>query len=186
MKRPLKTKKSGFTLIELLVVIAIMAVMAVGTAPILQNSLSSTRVEWALEDVASMSRYCQRYAMATKRWCRVTFRTSDDEARLHDASDEANNTGWVQMKHPTTGANFEVNGGSDAYVDVDITAVNIDGSNSFMFDEYGVPHDRGTIGNPGDLPAPITSVGTVTYNGSSGWQLQIQPQTGKIDIVDLP
>lgn len=180
--------QKGFTLIELIVVIVMIGAVAVVAVPHLQSDLTASRTKEALEDVRSMSRYCQRYAMETKRWCRVTFRTGDEEVRLHYSTDEANNAGWTQMDHPTTGGKFEVQLGQGNYTGIDITAYSIgtdhgSGVNSFMFDQYGIPYDRGQVNT--SAPQPLTTTGTVTFNGASGWQLQIEPETGMISLVDL-
>lgn len=180
--------QKGFTLIELISVIVILGIMAVVASPFLSSDLTATRTKEALEDVRSASRYCQRYAMETQRWCRVTFRTSDEEVRLHYATDEANNAGWTQMDHPTTGGDFVVQLGQGDYAGVDITdyTIGVDhgsGVNSYMFDRYGIPYDRGQIST--SAPQALTTTGTVTFNGVSGWQLEIEAETGLITLVDL-
>lgn len=175
----------GFTLIELIIVMAIIGVMAVVAVPVISTNLTSSRTKEALEEVRSMSRYCQRYAMETQRWCRVIFRTSDEEVRLQYSTDEANNSGWTQMDHPTNGGLFEIQLGQGNYTGIDITATAINGSDSVVFDGFGIPRDKGTEGAPGDLPAALTSTGTVTFNGSGGWQLQIDVETGFITLVDI-
>lgn len=177
--------QKGFTLIELISVIVILGIMAVVASPFLSSDLTATRTKEALEDVRSASRYCQRYAMETQRWCRVLFRTSDEEVRLQYSTDEANNASWTQMDHPTNGGQFVVQLGQGEYAGIDITATDINGSNSIVFDGNGIPRDRGTVGNPADLPAPITSTGTITFNGGGGWELQVEPETGFITLVDI-
>ena len=192
---PYKSKyrftEKGFTLIELIVVIVILAVMAVVAVPqISTNGVGDFRTTWAMNEVKALIIYAQRHAIQTQVRTRITFNTGSNDIRLHRETTPDTNT-WTYMNSPKeSGSNFNVALGSGAFEGMTITATDIgsDSAQSIVFDRYGTPYDRGTVGHSSsdaDPPAALTSTGTVSFNGAGGWEIQIEPETGHVQIVDV-
>lgn len=185
-----KSNSHAFTLIELLVVMAILTVVAVAAVPIIASEgVANLRATYAIDEVKAMMLYAQRHAIQTQVRTRVTFNVGSADMRLHRESTPDTNT-WTVMKNPKDGSNWIVSFGTDSLTDLTLTSVNIGGppTQSVIFDRYGTPYDRGTVGDgpsDPDPPLELSSEGTIEFNGASGWQIAIVPETGYLRIVDL-
>lgn len=163
--------QSGFTLIELLIVISLIVILAVMANPRVEN-MSQTRAYYAARRLRSDIRYVQSLAMQTQARTRIVFNVASDHYQLER---ETGPGIWASIIHPSTKADYQVTLNTGNMQGVDITQAIFDGNATVLFNLYGEP-----LNSSG---SPVSSPAFAELNAK--YQLQLIPETGKVDIVTL-
>ena len=155
---------SGFSLVELIVVMLVISILAVWGIEKIATVLSSTRARLAANELSVNLRYIRNMAMDRERTTRVIFTSNSYSVAISDT-----NGIFSPAANPVTQLPW-----SNRFSGVELTTVNIGGSNTVYFNETnGVP----LINTNG---APLTNDGTIVFN--SGLTVTIAPDTGYVEL----
>lgn len=144
---------------------------AVIAVPRLENS-PQTRAYHAVRQMRSDVRYAQLLAMQTQVRTRVSF---DVALESYLIQRETGPGSWASVLHPSTKEDYQIDFNTGNYQGADITAAVLNAGTSVIFNDYGEPFDDGS--------APLNQPAYVELNAK--YRLNIRPQTGKTDIVEL-
>ena len=164
-----KNAKKAFTLVEMLIVVVIIAIAAMIAIPQI-GSASVFKLNAAVNVIASDLEYAKSLAISRQSCYSVIFDTASESYRIVD---ENGNDIENEFKG---GDSYVVDFKKDSRLqNVDISAVNIDGTNSISFDYLASPYS-GT-----DLTSSLIDNAVITLStGNNSAGVEIEPVTGYI------
>ncbi len=164
-------KRNGFTLIELTVVIAVIGILTTMAVTSFGGSYRSASLKESARGLAATARYAQHYAVMRQRTCRLVL--TDDQS-----DDPPGYQVQVQSTDPDDDTAFLVLRGGPAkpaslpknirFGDVVIDSADAGESRAVLF--------RPT----GDADAAAIQV----TDGARTWSILIEPNTGRVELVE--
>ena len=160
--------REAFTLVEILVVVVILGIAMVMAVPMF-SSAASVQVDSAANMIASDLEYARSMAITKQQSYGAQFYVDTDKYRIIDHNSNV-------VEHPINRGNFEIIFPSQRNLNqVDISGIDIDGSDKVSFDYLGSPfNNTGTaMNNEGVI---TISAGGITKT------VRISPVTGYVRI----
>ena len=128
---------NGFSLIELLVMLTIIGLLAAFASTKIFDISTNVRVSSAINQICSDIELVKEMALAKHKTMSITYNKNTDEYIIHEGSS-------IMNEYP--GSNNGIITLSEGILSgVNITQVNINGSNKITFDKWGNVLNDGTI-----------------------------------------
>lgn len=134
LKSPLS---KGFSLIELLVILTILGLLAAVASTKIFDISTSVRVSSAINKINSDIELVKEMALAKHKTMSITYNKTTDEYIIREGSS-------IMNEYPGSN-NGIITLSEGIFSGVDITQVNINGSNKITFDKWGNVLNNGTI-----------------------------------------
>tara|TARA_Y100001936_G_scaffold31280_1_gene29306 strand:+ start:1931 stop:2425 length:495 start_codon:yes stop_codon:yes gene_type:complete len=134
LKSPLS---KGFSLIELLVMLTILGLLAAVASTKIFDISTSVRVSSAINQINSDIELVKEMALAKHKTMSITYNKTTDEYIIREGSS-------IMNEYPGSN-NGIITLSEGIFSGVDITQVNINGSNKITFDKWGNVLNNGTI-----------------------------------------
>ena len=134
LKSPLS---KGFSLIELLVMLTILGLLAAVASTKIFDISTSVRVSSAINQINSDIELVKEMALAKHKTMSITYNKTTDEYIIREGSS-------IMNEYPGSN-NGTIRLSEGIFSGVDITHVNINGSNKITFDKWGNVLNNGTI-----------------------------------------
>ena len=134
LKSPLS---KGFSLIELLVMLTILGLLAAVASTKIFDISTSVRVSSAINQINSDIELVKEMALAKHKTMSITYNKTTDEYIIREGSS-------IMNEYPGSN-NGIITLSEGIFSGVDITQVNINGSNKITFDKWGNVLNDGTI-----------------------------------------
>ena len=134
LKSPLS---KGFSLIELLVMLTILGLLAAVASTKIFDISTSVRVSSAINQINSDIELVKEMALAKHKTMSITYNKTTDEYIIREGSS-------IMNEYPGSN-NGTIRLSEGIFSGVDITQVNINGSNKITFDKWGNVLNDGTI-----------------------------------------
>jgi len=134
LKSPLS---KGFSLIELLVMLTILGLLAAVASTKIFDISTSVRVSSAINKINSDIELVKEMALAKHKTMSITYNKTTDEYIIREGSS-------IMNEYPGSN-NGIITLSEGIFSGVDITQVNINGSNKITFDKWGNVLNNGTI-----------------------------------------
>lgn len=134
LKSPLS---EGFSLIELLVMLTILGLLAAVASTKIFDISTSVRVSSAINQINSDIELVKEMALAKHKTMSITYNKITDEYIIREGSS-------IMNEYPGSN-NGIITLSEGIFSGVDITQVNINGSNKITFDKWGNVLNNGTI-----------------------------------------
>ena len=134
LKSPLS---KGFSLIELLVMLTILGLLAAVASTKIFDISTSVRVSSAINQINSDIELVKEMALAKHKTMSITYNKTTDEYIIREGSS-------IMNEYPGSN-NGIITLSEGIFSGVDITQVNINGSNKITFDNWGNVLNNGTI-----------------------------------------
>ena len=133
---PLLNQK-GFSLIELLIMLAIIGLLAAVASTKIFDISTNVRISSAINQITSDIALVKEMALAKHKTMSITYNKNADEYIIRQGSS-------IMNEYPgSNNGTITLSGG--IFSGVDITQVNINGSNKITFDKWGNVLNNGTI-----------------------------------------
>ena len=133
---PLLNQK-GFSLIELLIMLAIIGLLAAVASTKIFDISTNVRVSSAINQITSDIALVKEMALAKHKTMSITYNKNADEYIIREGSS-------IMNEYPGSN-NGTITLSEGIFSGVDITQVNINGSNKITFDKWGNVLNNGTI-----------------------------------------
>ncbi len=153
----------GFTLVELIMVMIIMGILSiVVTTRVIETTALNQDIN--ISTIRDHIRYASDYALAKGIKTVVSFDVGANQYSLF----EEDLAGRTILINPEDNQNFVITLGSGQFKGIDLTNIDVNGTNELKFASYGVPLDA----NDSKLTSPsfveINSVNAITIFPVSG------------------
>ena len=129
--------QKGFSLIELLVMLAIIGLLAAAASTKIFDISTNVRVSSAINQISSDIALVKEMALAKHKTMSITYNKNADEYIIREGSS-------IMNEYPGSN-NGIITLSEGIFSGVDITQVNINGSNKITFDKWGNVLNNGTI-----------------------------------------
>jgi len=165
----MKNFLKGVTIIELIMIFLIIGIVISITLPRFEV-FNYVKLEGAIKEVVADIRFVQTVAISTHEDYAIEFDPVADTYRAYRVADN------TPLKDPFTGNDLEVNFAVDPqYKGVDITNVDVEGTDTLRFNWQGVPLDA----NGDDITRPAR-IGLGYLHNSRA--IVISPSTGVLSV----
>ena len=129
--------QKGFSLIELLIMLTIIGLLAAVASTKIFDISTNVRVSSAINQISSDIALVKEMALAKHKTMSITYDKNADEYIIHEGSS-------IMNEYPGSN-NGTITLSEGIFSGVDITQININGSNKITFDKWGNVLNNGTI-----------------------------------------
>lgn len=165
-------RRRAFTVLELITVIVLLGLIAVFVGGPTLSYISEVRTRAAAARLASDIRYLQRLSLGSglRTWLVLNRNSNNYQLYIEDRAN-LGKVGRVPVSHPLDKSTNAVQLGVNPFVQVSMTAVNINGTSELEFDSFGVPYDANGMA--------LSTSGVVTLTG--GITVAVYPIGGMVE-----
>ena len=136
-KKQNKTYSKGFSLIELIIVMAVLGIIIVASSSRLRDITVDARISSAVNQITTDIDLAKSISMSKRKQIKIIFNQNNETYTVYQS-------GQIYTDYP--GSNNGVVSLSDnSNSGVDITSINLDGSNTLTFTKWGDCLQSGTI-----------------------------------------
>ncbi len=136
-KKQNKTCSKGFSLIELIIVMAVLGIIIVASSSRLRDITVDARISSAINQITTDIDLAKSISMSKRKQIKIIFNQNNETYTVYQS-------GQIYTDYP--GSNNGVVSLSDnSNSGVDITSINLDGSNTLTFTKWGDCLQSGTI-----------------------------------------
>ena len=136
-KKQNKTYSKGFSLIELIIVMAVLGIIIVASSSRLRDITVDARISSAVNQITTDIDLAKSISMSKRKQIKIIFNQNNETYTVYQ-------NGQIYTDYP--GSNNGVVSLSDnSNSGVDITSINLDGSNTLTFTKWGDCLQSGTI-----------------------------------------
>jgi len=136
-KKQNKTYSKGFSLIELIIVMAVLGIIIVASSSRLRDITVDARISSAINQITTDIDLAKSISMSKRKQIKIIFNQNNETYTVYQS-------GQIYTDYP--GSNNGVVSLSDnSNSGVDITSINLDGSNTLTFTKWGDCLQSGTI-----------------------------------------
>tara|TARA_B100001741_G_scaffold201273_1_gene166113 strand:- start:687 stop:1184 length:498 start_codon:yes stop_codon:yes gene_type:complete len=136
-KKQNKTYSKGFSLIELIIVMAVLGIIIVASSSRLRDITVDARISSAINQITTDIDLAKSISMSKRKQIKIIFNQNNETYTVYQS-------GQIYTDYPGS-INGVVSLSDNSNSGVDITSINLDGSNTLTFTKWGDCLQSGTI-----------------------------------------